>query len=43
MDNSLMLKASSTSIVNTNLEIHESYFLDGMFEAFDEAYGELLG
>lgn len=33
--------ASSTSIVNTNLgNSAESYFLDGMFEAFDEAYGE---
>ena len=33
--------ASSTSIVNTNLgNSAESYFLDGMFEAFDEAYGD---
>ena len=32
---------SSTSIVNTNLgNSAESYFLDGMFEAFNEAYGD---
>ena len=33
--------SSSSSIVNTNLgNSAESYFLDGMFEAFNEAYGD---
>ena len=33
--------ASSTNIINTNLgNSAESYFLDGMFEAFNDAYGD---
>ena len=33
--------AGSTNIIDTNLHNSaESYFLDGMFEAFDEAYGD---
>ena len=33
--------SSSSSIGNTNLgNSAESYFLDGMFEAFNEAYGD---